>query len=125
MYEGKNNLEGFIFIAGSFNNYPPVIIWSEFKGKANITAIGGDHNIEGLITSVSQVYLPYQTIPVLPPSIHPEYKDDYTSAILFGGVFVGVLLGLGFTAVFFFQKSEDNSDGCLKIILFIPYSLFI
>lgn len=118
LYASEGDFAGSVFIAGAFDNYPAIIAWHHEKGIANITGLGGtrthtfparwlcstelvlsgDHKIEGLITSVSQVSFAYEHVPVMAPSVIHEpvvYQRDYTFVILLACVMVGILLGLG------------------------------
>eukprot|EP01038_Epipyxis_sp_PR26KG_P005697 gene5697-7863_t len=107
---GSSDFEHCLFIAGAFDNYPAVVIWriSHTTGDVNITGIGGKQVIEGLITSVTQAYLPYEPLPPPVPPPQPVIHRDYTFFILFACVLVGIIMGLGF-AVGCFSKTYSSS----------------
>jgi len=99
--EGREEMQGYIFIAGSFDNYPALVVWrsdpEHRKGastnKGNISFIPGSHQMSGLITSVVQAYLPFEPVP---SPVVMELPKDYTFLILVGCVGMGIMLGLGF-----------------------------
>ena len=41
LYAGKNALDGSIFIAGAFVNYPAIVRWHQSKGMINTSSFGG------------------------------------------------------------------------------------
>eukprot|EP00981_Chlorochromonas_danica_P010235 scaffold3058_cov165-Ochromonas_danica.AAC.26 len=104
----RRTLDSVLLISGQFSNLPPLLMWEEVilpatallptRRSGNTTILGGRHEIEGVISSIAEVVLPYE----LPPSSDDEKPPegntrDYTFVILLACVGVGVLLGLGFT----------------------------
>lgn len=97
---GKHDLEGSLFIGGSFNNMPALVIWNAYPnryGYGNITVIGGKRSLDGLVTAMAEIFLPAEPVST-DDSVGPDYsKRDYTFVILLACVGLGVLMGLCFT----------------------------
>jgi hypothetical protein len=60
---GRGAFKDCLFIAGAFNNGPPIVIWIPSSlsetGSDSILPLGSkDDGINGLVTSVAQVYTP-------------------------------------------------------------------
>jgi hypothetical protein len=100
-------MQDYIFISGSFDNYPAIVVWrtdavdmsharraASSTNLGNISFIPGSHQISGLITSIVQAYLPFEPVPS--PTVPVEPPKDYTFLILVGCVGMGIMLGLGF-----------------------------
>jgi serine/threonine protein kinase len=110
--EGRDFLHNTILIAGAFNNYPALVIWSgslttsssyAYNDPAHplISAIPGSGALAGLITSVVQANLPVDAVgpnsPTTPPSPSPHPKTirtDYAFLVVAGGIGMGIVLGL-------------------------------
>lgn len=103
MTEGVDYLRGTVLIVGAFYNYPAIVVWSEASTRNsstwNISSIPGSYALEGLLTTIVQAYLPFETIvpppPVPLPEPHPR-SFNYTFLIVVGCVGMGILLGLIF-----------------------------
>jgi serine/threonine protein kinase len=115
---GRQAFDSYILIAGQFTNQPPLLLWREvtlpasnaiYRGYGNTTVLGGEHRIYGTISSIAEVFLPYE-VPPSPPSI-TTYPRDYTFVVLLACVGVGILMGLGFTASCFSKLSYPTQDG--------------
>jgi serine/threonine protein kinase len=103
MTEGRDSLHDTILIAGAFNNYPAIVVWSTAAGMDNhlsaISSIPGSYALAGLITSVVQAYIPEDApapVPVPPPTPPPQptIRTDYAFLVVVGGVGMGIVLGL-------------------------------
>ena len=111
MTEGTGLYSDSVFIAGAFNNYPPLIVWKpHYSGKNNatitgsVTSIKGDVSLVGLITAVVQADLLFDVIPT-PDPIQPVVPViDYTVPIVVGFVAVGVLIVLASFAWTFLSR---------------------
>ena len=111
MKEGTGLYSGSIFIAGAFNNCPPLIVWKpNYSGKNNatitgsVTSIKGDVSLVGLITVVVQADLLFEVIPT-PDPIQPVVPViDYTVPIVVGFVAVGVIIVLASFAWTFLSR---------------------
>lgn len=102
---GRIAFENSLLISGQFTNYPPLLKWDEemvigndgLHHVGNTSVLGGRHELEGIISSMAEVFLPFETVnPNDPPAPKP-YSQDYTFVVLLACVGVGVLMGLGFT----------------------------
>ena len=97
MTEGTGLFSGSLFIAGAFNNRPPVIVWKAPPGMNN-SATAGEMSITegvslvGLITAVVQANLLISVIPA-PIPIEPVVSAiDYTLLIVLACIAVAVLI---------------------------------
>eukprot|EP00602_Paraphysomonas_sp_CaronLab_P007860 CAMPEP_0185032518 /NCGR_PEP_ID=MMETSP1103-20130426/20669_1 /TAXON_ID=36769 /ORGANISM="Paraphysomonas bandaiensis, Strain Caron Lab Isolate" /LENGTH=964 /DNA_ID=CAMNT_0027568451 /DNA_START=200 /DNA_END=3094 /DNA_ORIENTATION=+ len=112
---GHHNFKDCLFIAGAFNNGPPIVLWipaASDLGKRQSKTNGGDSssatvihvgalddNIHGLVTSVSQliVEVPHYSPPDPQPVAYSQMMS-LTSWILLGSaILIGIFLGIVFT----------------------------
>lgn len=104
MLPGSDYFEGALFIGGAFQNFPSLIVWNAFpekNGFGNITNLGGGELISGLVTSIVEISVPFESKPSSKPTILPSVKPDDTFAILLSCVGLGVVIGLLFTVTFY------------------------
>jgi serine/threonine protein kinase len=124
MTEGTGLFSGSLFIAGAFNNYPPVIVWKEVEVRSNrlldaeksgnyISWLARNSSISGLVTVVVQAILPFDDS--VPPHIPVVPSIDYTFSIFVGCVVIASILGLGFAIGFFHRKGYSSSRDSLDI----------
>lgn len=112
---GRRVFENMLLISGQFSNMPPLLLWQEVVSSAssqhtgNITLLGGRHDIQGMISAIAEVQLPFDLPPPVPRP-QPQYSRDYTFIILLACVGVGVLLGLGFTIGCFTKLAYPHSE---------------
>ena len=119
--KGKRAYANSLFIVGAFNNYPSVSIWSESVDdtKGGISGLTSSRVIHGLITSIVQINLPFQDVPVPIPSPVPDSNGD-TILILFSCVMVGIMLGAAFAfgySTMEYTKVSDSDDNGMTISL--------
>jgi len=111
MTPGKKSYEGCIFLVGGFNNYPAVVIWKDNPDEY-ITVVNTHHSLQGLVTSVAQVSILYDSEDdSILPSLDYTY---YTYMFLVFGVFMGALLGVAFALGVRskgYSKLSEGSDG--------------
>jgi hypothetical protein len=139
---GKQDLQGALFIGGSFDNLPSLLLWNAFPqkfGYGNLTVVGGkQHSLSGLVTAIVETYLPSDNRPT--DHNHNNFFDDdtvirtahdnfdYTFMILLACVGIGIFIGLCFTLSCFsrFSYPPDPSfldDENLSAESQVPMSL--
>jgi len=132
MTEGSGLFSGSVFIAGAFDNYPPLIVWKEVevtsdrrfdpKSEKYISLLAKNSSISGLITVLVQATLRFDAVsPPIP--IQPVVPSiDYTFSIFIGCVVIAVILGLGFAIGFFHRKGYYSASRDSLDINFEDYS---
>ena len=111
---GRNYYEGCIFLVGAFNNYPAVVIWKDDPNEY-VKVVNTLHSLQGLVTSVAQVMIPYDFSG--DDSIFPS--SGYTYMLLSFGVFMGAILGvafaLGFRSKGYLKLSDDGLENSMMM----------
>ena len=123
MTSGSESFEGYLFLVGAFNNYPAIALWYDDPVSGPYTvALPSKHVVQGFITAIAQVNLPFEDVPVPTPPPNSFHQKDYTLLILLSCVMVGVFLGVifaiccnsqGYTKV----ESDDNNG---ELMMGIP-----
>ena len=123
MAGGSESFEGCLFLVGAFNNYPAIALWYDDPLSGPYTvALPSKHSVQGFITAIAQVNLPFEDVPLPTPPPNAFHQKDYTLLILLSCVLVGVFLGVvfaiccnsqGYTKV----ESDDNNG---ELMMGIP-----
>ena len=123
MTSGSESFEGYLFLVGAFNNYPAIALWYDDPVSGPYTvALPSKRIVQGFITAIAQVNLPFEDVPVPTPPPNSFHQKDYTLLILLSCVMVGVFLGVifaiccnsqGYTKV----ESDDNNG---ELMMGIP-----
>jgi hypothetical protein len=123
MAGGSESFEGCLFLVGAFNNYPAIALWYDDPLSGPYTvALPSKHSVQGFITAIAQVNLPFEDVPTPTPPPNAFHQKDYTLLILLSCVLVGVFLGVvfaiccnsqGYTKV----ESDDNNG---ELMMGIP-----
>lgn len=117
MTRGIESFEDYLFLVGAFNNYPAIALWYDDPISGPYTmALPSKHIIQGFITAIVQVTLPFEDIPMPTPPPNSFHQKDYTLLILLSCVMVGVVLGVVFAITCHSQgysKADDENNGKL------------
>jgi hypothetical protein len=114
---GKKEYEGALYIGGAFDNLPSLLLWNAFPrkfGYGNLTAVGGRHYLDGLVTSMAEITFLDDSDPS--PASFPTtsssilMKYDFTLVILLLCVGLGVCMGLCFTMSCYSRPPHYPSD---------------
>ena len=124
MQSGFDSFEGCLFFVGAFNDYPAIALWRDDPTGGSYTMpLPSKRTIQGFITAIVQVSLPFEDIPIPIPAPRPFQPKDYTLLILLSCVMVGVMLGAlfaiccnsqGYTRI---DSDENNGEFMMGIPL--------
>ena len=124
MQSGFDSFEGCLFFVGAFNDYPAIALWRDDPSGGSYTMpLPSKRTIQGFITAIVQVSLPFEDIPIPIPAPRPFQPKDYTLLILLSCVMVGVMLGAlfaiccnsqGYTRI---DSDENNGEFMMGIPL--------
>ena len=123
MAGGSESFEGCLFLVGAFNNYPAIALWYDDPLSGPYTvALPSKHIVQGFITAIAQVNLPFEDVPIPTPPPNSFHQKDYTLLILLSCVMIGVFLGVVFAICCnsqgYTKVDSDDSNG--ELMMGIP-----
>jgi hypothetical protein len=123
MTGGTDSFDGCVFLVGAFNNFPAIALWCDDPVSGPYTiALPSKHNVEGFITAIVQVSLPFEDIPTPTPPPNSFQEKDYTLLILLSCVMAGVVLGVVFAvgchSQSYVKVGSDDDNG--ELMMGIP-----